>query len=124
MASGESSPDARLPEASQRRSEMFIAAVHVHVKPDKVEAFKEMIRANHLSSIAEPGCLGFDVAQSKSDPNEFLIWEVYADEEAATFHKTTPHYLAFKEAAPALQSRERYSDLFEGIYVDRPATRA
>jgi autoinducer 2-degrading protein len=96
---------------------MFIAAVHVYVKPERVDDFKSMIHANHLGSIAEPGCLRFDVAQSKEDPTQFLLWECYVDEAAAAFHKTTPHYLAFKEQMPALMSRERRSDLFDGIYV-------
>jgi autoinducer 2-degrading protein len=102
---------------------MFIAAVHVYIKPDKVDQFKEMIKANHLGSIAEPGCLRFDVAQSKEDPTEFLLWECYGDEEAAAFHKTTPHYLAFKERAPELMSKDRHSDLFEGLYVDSDKAR-
>jgi (4S)-4-hydroxy-5-phosphonooxypentane-2,3-dione isomerase len=96
---------------------MFIAAVHVYIKPERVTDFKAMIHANHLGSMAEPGCLRFDVAQSREDPTEFLLWECYVDEAAAAFHKTTPHYLAFKEQAPALMSRERHSDLFDGIYV-------
>ncbi|MFO7530882.1 MAG: antibiotic biosynthesis monooxygenase [Candidatus Limnocylindrales bacterium] len=96
---------------------MFIAAVHVYVKPERVDDFKSMIHANHLGSIAEPGCLRFDVAQSKEDPTQFLLWECYVDEAAAAFHKTTPHYLAFKEQMPELMSRERRSDLFDGIYV-------
>ncbi|RKY16950.1 MAG: hypothetical protein DRQ55_16900 [Planctomycetota bacterium] len=97
---------------------MFIAAVHVYIRPDKVDDFKELIRANHLGSIAEPGCLRFDVAQSKDDPTEFLLWEVYVDEDAAGFHKTSPHYLTFKEKAPELMTKDRHSDLYEGIYVN------
>jgi autoinducer 2-degrading protein len=96
---------------------MFIAAVHVYVKPERVDDFKAMIHANHLGSIAERGCLRFDVAQSREDPTEFLLWECYVDEAAAAFHKTTPHYLAFKEQMPALMSRERRSELFDGVYV-------
>lgn len=96
---------------------MFIAAVHVYVKPERVDDFKAMIHANHLGSIAEPGCLRFDVAQSREDPTEFLLWECYVDEAAAAFHKTTPHYLAFKEQMPALMSRERRSELFDGVFV-------
>ena len=95
---------------------MFIAAVHVYIKPDKVESFKEMIRANHEGSIREPGCLRFDVAQSKDDPSEFILWEWYVDEAANQFHKTTPHYLAFKERAPEFMARERVSRLYTGIY--------
>ena len=96
---------------------MFIAAVHVYVKPDKVEEFKQQIKANHEGSIAEPGCLRFDVAQSRDDPTEFLLWEAYVDEEANRAHKTTPHYLAFRERMPALMSKERHSDLFDGVYL-------
>ena len=97
---------------------MFVAAVHVYIKPDKVDEFIAGIKANHEGSIAEPGCLRFDVAQSQDDPTEFLLWEVYLDEEAAAFHKTTPHYLAFKERMPELMARDRHSDLFDGIYVN------
>ncbi len=97
---------------------MFIAAVHVYIKPDKVDAFRDGIRVNHEASIAEPGCLRFDVAQSKDDPTEFLLWEVYVDDAAAAFHKTTPHYLAFKQLMPELQSKDRRSDLFDGVYVN------
>jgi autoinducer 2-degrading protein len=99
---------------------MFIAAVHVYIKSEAVDEFKAGIEANHLGSIAEPGCLRFDVAQSKGDPTEFLLWEVYVDEEAAAFHKTTPHYLAFKERMPELMARDRRSDLFDGVWIDSP----
>jgi autoinducer 2-degrading protein len=95
---------------------MFIAAVHVYIKPDKVDDFKQMIRANHEGSTREAGCLRFDVAQSKDDPTEFMLWEWYVDEDAAKFHKTTPHYLAFKARAPEFMARERVSDLYTGIY--------
>ncbi len=96
---------------------MFIAAVHVYIKPDKVDDFKQMIRANYLGSIAEPGCLRFDVAQSRDEPTEFLLWECYLDEAARDAHRATPHYQAFKAQAPELMARERVSDLFDGIYV-------
>lgn len=99
---------------------MYIAAVHVYIKPDRVEDFKALIRPNHEASIQEPGCLRFDVAQSKADPTEFLLWECYVDEAAAAFHKTTRHYLAFKEGTPELMSRERVSDLYLGIYPEIP----
>ncbi|MGD8683638.1 MAG: antibiotic biosynthesis monooxygenase [Chloroflexota bacterium] len=99
---------------------MFVAAVHVFVKPEAIDDFKEMIRANHEGSIAEPGCLRFDVVQSVEDPTEFLLWEVYVDEEAAAFHKTTPHYLAFKERMPELKSKERYADRYVGVHVPSP----
>ena len=96
---------------------MFIAAVHIYVKPERVDDFKEMIRDNYEGSIAEPGCIRFDVAQSKEDPTEFILWECYLDESARDAHRATPHYKAFKAAMPELMSRDRHSDLYEGLYV-------
>ncbi len=96
---------------------MFVAAVHVFVKPESIADFKELIKANHEDSIAEPGCLRFDVVQSVEDPGEFLLWEVYVDEEAAAFHKSTPHYLAFREGIVELASKARYSDRYDGFLV-------
>ena len=97
---------------------MFVAAVHVYIKPEAVEEFKAGIKANHEGSIAEPGCLRFDVAQSREDPTEFLLWEVYLDDEAAAFHKTTPHYLAFKAKMPELMAKARRGYKFVGLYVN------
>lgn len=97
---------------------MFIQAVHIYIKPDKIDEFKEKIQANHEGSMNEPGCVRFDVAQSRDDPTEFFIWECYIDEDAAASHKITPHYLAFKEVAPELQSRDRCSDFYDGVYVN------
>jgi len=96
---------------------MFVAAVHVFVKPAAIDDFMELIRMDQVGSLAEPGCLRFDVVRSIEDPSEFVIWEVYADDDAAAFHKTTPHYAAFKERMPALASKDRYADRYEGISV-------
>ncbi len=96
---------------------MFIAAVHVYIKPDKVDEFIAGIKANHEGSIAEPGCLRFDVAQSKEDPTEFILWECYRDEAARDAHRATPHYQAFKASMPELMSRDRHSDLYDGLFV-------
>lgn len=99
---------------------MHVAAVHIYVRPEAIEVFKEAIRANHVGSLAEPGCLRFDVAQSRDDPTEFILWEVYVDADAAAHHKTTPHYLAFREQMLAMSREDRRSDLYDGIYVDSP----
>jgi autoinducer 2-degrading protein len=97
---------------------MFVVAVHVFIREEKTEDFKRMIKANVDGSIQEPGCLRFDVAQAKDDATEFILWEVYVDEAANAFHKVQPHYLEFREKLPALQRKDRYSDLYEGVYVN------
>jgi autoinducer 2-degrading protein len=99
---------------------MHVALVRIHVKPDRVEDFKTLIRANHLGSLSEPGCLRFDVAQSVDDPTRFVLWECYLDEAASREHKTTSHYLAFKAGAGDMMADERVSELFTGLYPEAP----
>src|SRR5512137_1219696 len=100
---------------------MFIALVRIHVKPDRVDDFTSMIRANHEGSVAEPGCLRFDVAQSKDDPTRFVLWEWYVDEAASQAHKTTAHYLTFRAAMADMMAEDRVSELYTGIYPETPA---
>lgn len=97
---------------------MFIALVQVHVKPDAVDAFKDLIRTNHLGSVQEPGCIRFDVAQSVEDPTRFVLWEWYVDEEAAAFHKSTPHYLEFKASSAGMMAEERVSTRYRGLFPE------
>ena len=46
-----------------------------------------------------------------------------AIEAARDAHRQTPHYLAFKDAFPALQAKDRYSDLYTGVYIDSDKVR-
>jgi len=39
---------------------MLVVHVHVHVKPESVEAFKQATIANVRESIKEPGIAGFE----------------------------------------------------------------
>ena len=63
-----------------------------------VDRFKERIaRHARISVTQETGCLQFDVHQDRSDPTLFLLLESYADEAAFELHRTSPHYMAFRE---------------------------
>ena len=97
---------------------MFIALVHVRVKPEHLDAFKDLIRANHLGSVQEPGCIRFDVGQSLEDPTRFVLWEWYADVRANQAHKETPHYLAFKEASAQMMAEERVTVRYDGLFPE------
>ena len=56
---------------------MLIVLVHVHVKPDCLEAFRIASLENARHSIQEPGISRFDVLQDNGDPNRFILNEVY-----------------------------------------------
>jgi len=58
---------------------------------------------------AEPGNVMFVANRSKDDPNEFLLYEQYKDEQAFIDHQQTPHFktLVLERAVPLLERRER-----------------
>jgi len=76
---------------------MIVTLVHVWVKEQHIEDFKNASIENHKESINEPGNLRFDVLQDDSDPSKFVLYEAYESEEASAEHKKTIHYLTWRE---------------------------
>ena len=80
---------------------MIATLVFVDVKPEHVEDFKKITVYNHNNTRKEEGNVRFDVLQNNDDPTKFTLVEVFQDEDAAKFHKTTAHYLRWRdEVAP------------------------
>ncbi len=77
---------------------MFATLVHVRVQNGHVASFIEATRINHEQSVKEPGNLRFDILQDDSDPCKFILYEVYATQEAAAAHKETTHYVQWRDA--------------------------
>lgn len=95
---------------------MDVTLVHVRVKPEHVEAFIEATRANHEASVNEPGNLRFDVLRSSADPTRFVLYEAYAGPEHAKAHKTTAHYLAWRETVADWMAAPREGVPYEGLF--------
>lgn len=76
---------------------MIVTCVYVHVKPDEAGNFIKATVANHLESVKEAGNLRFDLIQKADDPSQFMIYEAYESEESAASHKTTAHYLKWRD---------------------------
>ncbi|EFE93858.1 (4S)-4-hydroxy-5-phosphonooxypentane-2,3-dione isomerase [Serratia odorifera] len=94
---------------------MQVTLVEINVKPDQVEQFLAVFRANHLGAIAEPGNLRFDVLQDENIPTRFYIYEAYKDRHAVEAHKKTPHYLQCVEQLEALMTEPRKKTSFIGV---------
>lgn len=95
---------------------MHVTLVHVWIKPDQVAAFIEACRRNHLASVQEPGNLRFDVLQDPQDPARFLLYEAYASAEQAAAHKTTAHYLAWRDQVAPMMAQPRQGVPYVGLY--------
>jgi autoinducer 2-degrading protein len=96
---------------------MLILQVHIHVKPDQIEAFKTATKQNALrSTMDEPGCVRFDVLQQADDPSRFTLLEVYRSSDAAARHKETAHYNHWREVAEPLLAEPRSRLIYTNIY--------
>lgn len=84
---------------------MIATLVFVDVKPENIEDFRAITIYNHDNTRKEAGNIRFDVLQDNNDPTKFMLYEVFESEEAASFHKTTEHYLKWRETvAPYMAS--------------------
>jgi quinol monooxygenase YgiN len=95
---------------------MLIVHVHVHVKPDCVDAFREATIQNARNSVLEPGIARFDVIQQADDPARFLLVEVYRTAEAPAQHKETAHYAAWRGAVAGMMAEPRTSVKFQNLF--------
>lgn len=97
---------------------MQIVHVHVHVKPEFVEAFKHVTIESASKSAQEPGIARFDVLQQSDDPTHFVLVEVYKTPEAPGRHKETAHYRLWRDAVMKMMAEPRqgirYANLFPG----------
>lgn len=97
---------------------MLIVFVHIHVRPERIEAFKEISIENARSSIREPGIARFDVIQQSDDPTRFVLVEVYRDAEAPAKHKETAHYATWRDRVVDMMAEPRYSIKYSNVFPD------
>lgn len=97
---------------------MLIVHVHVHVKPESVEAFREASIENAHHSAKESGIARFDVIQNAADPTRFVLVEVYRRGEARGEHRKTAHYAKWRDAVENMMAEPRsgieYHNVFPG----------
>ena len=97
---------------------MLIVHVFVHVKPDKIEAFKEATLENAQSSIQEPGIARFDFLQQQNDPARFVLVEVYRTADDPGRHKETAHYQKWRDTVADMMAEPRTSVKYSNIFPD------
>jgi autoinducer 2-degrading protein len=97
---------------------LLIVHVHVHVRPESVEAFKAATLENARASVKEPGVARFDVVQSNDDPTRFVLVEVYKNEAAPDAHKRTTHYAIWRDRVADMMAEPRTSTKFHNCFPD------
>ena len=97
---------------------MFLVHVHVHVKPDMVDAFMEATIENARNSVQEPGIARFDVIQQKDDPTQFILVECYRTPDDPAEHKKTAHYAKWRDTVVDMMAEPRSSVKYDNIFPD------
>src|SRR5690242_1223264 len=88
---------------------MLVVHVHIHVKPETVQAFKQATLANAQASLQEPGIARFDLMQQQEDPTRFVLVEAYRTAEAPAAHKETKHYQTWRDTVAPMMAEARSS---------------
>ena len=100
---------------------MFTVLVFIHVKPNKLEEFKQVSIYNASNSIKEPGIARFDVIQQQDDPTRFVLVEVYRDDDAPARHRQTEHYERWRSAVEEMLVEERSRMVYDNLFPVEPA---
>ena len=114
--SGDQRRTLHLVVTSGKRIAMLIVHVHVHVKAEFVEAFKQASIENARQSAKEPGIARFDVVQQADDPTRFVLVEVYRTADAPAKHKETAHYAKWRDAVAPMMAEPRSSVKFSEVF--------
>ena len=95
---------------------MFIVHVFVHVKEDRIEAFRAATVENARNSVQETGVARFDVLQQRDDPARFVLVEVYRTAEDPARHKETAHYKKWREVVEEMMAEPRSSVKYANVF--------
>ena len=97
---------------------MLVVHVHVHVRPEDVDAFLAETERNAAASVQEPGIRRFDVLRSADDPTHVVLSEVYVDEAATVAHKQTEHYARWRDTVAPMMAQQRSSTRFASVFPE------
>jgi autoinducer 2-degrading protein len=97
---------------------MVILHVHVHVRSEHLDAFRDATLENARNSIQEPGVLRFDVVQQVDDPARFVLVEVYRDDVAVEAHRQSAHYAKWRDLAEPMMAEPRRRTLFKAVFPE------
>jgi (4S)-4-hydroxy-5-phosphonooxypentane-2,3-dione isomerase len=101
---------------------MYVVAVTVFVKSERVDAFLDATLDNARNTRQEPGNVRFDVLQAEDDPARFLLYEAYQSKDDFVRHQQTAHYLKWKSTVADWMAQPRQGIKHRSRFFDNDAT--
>ena len=71
---------------------MIVSAIQFTFAAKDADRAESLLREIRDASVKEPGVARFDVARGSDDPNVFVLWEMYRDQDAIDAHKSSEHF--------------------------------
>jgi len=71
---------------------MKIVTAKVRIQPGKSEEFLEAYRWMKPLVLNDPGAIEYTLHRSTENPDEFIFYERYEDDEAFAYHLSTEHF--------------------------------
>jgi quinol monooxygenase YgiN len=82
------------------------------VKPEAIEKFISLAKTMVENSNSEKGCLIYKLYQEVGNPQSFIFYEVYENQNAVDIHNSSPYFKTFIEKMSELASDKSQVDVF------------
>lgn len=86
---------------------MIVTLVHIWVKDQFVDDFIRATIDNYENTVKESGNIRFDFLSDANDKTKFVLYEVFESEEAVAAHKSTAHYLRWRDTVADWMAQPR-----------------
>jgi autoinducer 2-degrading protein len=84
----------------------------IMVRPEAVIEFFALAKTMVENSNAEQGCLIYKLYQETGNPQSFIFYEVYVNQDAVDNHNSSPYFKTFIEKLSGLTSEKPQVDIF------------
>ncbi len=71
---------------------------HIHAQPDKIDLVKVELEKLVPITLAEAGCLQYDLHQDNDHPTHFMFYENWDSRDLWQAHMAAPHLAAYSKA--------------------------
>ena len=71
---------------------------HIRANPDKIDLVKSELQKLVPPTLAEQGCIQYDLHQDNEDPAYFMFYENWDTRELWQAHMNAPHLKAYQAA--------------------------
>jgi quinol monooxygenase YgiN len=89
--------------------------VHYQAQPSKGDVIAAALAKHIPATRQEPGCVQFIGYRSTQDPDSFILYEQYVDEQSLEAHRQTPHFQRYVHETITPMLAERTFDRYDEV---------